>query len=179
MKSAELEKTLEGFEKKELIRLIIELAKLKKYNMEWLEIEFQRPDGLLELLEYYKKKISRALDSNDLTSGKKAISDFKKASPSRESLIDIMIYYVEQGTEITLDCGDMYEDFYTKLESVYIETTKMRKLIGNLQLRMQGLSYLGFIRHLRIDLTLGEILLKFIFLLFFGINQMQTFEILY
>jgi len=61
MKSAELEKTLEGFEKKELIRLIIELAKLKKYNMEWLEIEFQRPDGLLELLEYYKKKISRLI----------------------------------------------------------------------------------------------------------------------
>ena len=34
MKSAELKKTLEGFEKRELIRLIIELAKLKKYNME-------------------------------------------------------------------------------------------------------------------------------------------------
>lgn len=49
MKSAELKKTLEGFEKKELIRLIIELAKLKKYNMEWPEIEFQRPDGLLEI----------------------------------------------------------------------------------------------------------------------------------
>jgi len=134
MKSAELEKTLEGFEKKELIRLIIELAKLKKYNMEWLEIEFQRPDGLLELLEYYKKKISRALDSNDLTSGKKAISDFKKASPSRESLIDIMIYYVEQATEITLDCGDMYEDFYTKLESVYIETIKLLNEWGDAKL---------------------------------------------
>jgi hypothetical protein len=87
MKSAELKKTLEGFEKMELIRLIIELAKLKKYNMEWLEIEFQKPDEPPELLEYYKKKISRALDSNDLTAGKKAIRDFKKALPSRESLI--------------------------------------------------------------------------------------------
>ena len=121
MKSTELKRTLEGLEKKELIRLIIELAKLKKYNMEWLEIEFQKPYKLPELLEYYKKKISRALDSNDLTVGKKAISDFKKASPSRESLIDIMIYYVEQGTKITLDCGDMYEDFYARLESVHIE----------------------------------------------------------
>jgi hypothetical protein len=125
MKSAELKKTLEGFEKMELIRLIIELAKLKKYNMEWLEIEFQKPDEPPELLEYYKKKISRALDSNDLTAGKKAIGDFKKTLPSRESLIDIMIFYVEQGTEITLDCGDMYEDFYTRLESVYIETIKL------------------------------------------------------
>jgi hypothetical protein len=97
MKSTELKKTLERFDKKELIRLIIELAKLEKYNMEWLEIEFQRPDGLPELLEFYKKKISIALDSNDLTAGKKAIRDFKKTSPSRESLIHIMIYYVEQG----------------------------------------------------------------------------------
>jgi hypothetical protein len=124
MKSTELKKTLERFDKKELIRLIIELAKLKKDNMEWLEIEFQRPDELPELLEYYKKKISRAMDLNDLTAAKKAIADFKKASPDRESQIDIMIYYVEQGTEITLDCGDMYEEFYTRLENVYIDAIK-------------------------------------------------------
>ena len=49
MKSAELKKTLERFDKKELIRLIIEFAKLKKDNMEWLEIELQRPDELPEL----------------------------------------------------------------------------------------------------------------------------------
>ena len=125
MKYTEMKKTLERFDKKELIRLIIELAKLKKYNMEWLEIEFQKPDELPELLKYYKMKISKALDSNDFTAAKKAITDFKKASPDRENLIDIMIYYVEQGTEITLDCGDMYEDFYTRLENVYIETIKL------------------------------------------------------
>ncbi|MCZ7396891.1 MAG: hypothetical protein O8C59_00010 [Candidatus Methanoperedens sp.] len=134
MKSTELKKTLERFDKKELIQLIIEFAKLKKDNMEWLEIEFQKPEELPELLEYYKKKILRALDSNDLTAGKKAIGDFKKASPSRESLIDIMIYYVEQGTEITIDCGDMYEDFYTRLENVYIEAIKLLNEWGDIKL---------------------------------------------
>ncbi len=134
MKSTELKKTLTRFDKKELIHLITELAKLKKYNMEWLEIEFQRPDGLPELLEYYKKKISRAWDLNDLTAAKKAISDFKKASPSRESLIDIMIYYVEQGTEIALDYGDMYEDFYTRLENVYIDAIKLLNEWGDIKL---------------------------------------------
>ncbi|GFO96247.1 hypothetical protein ig2599ANME_0436 [groundwater metagenome] len=68
----------------------MELAKLKKDNMEWLEIEFQRPDELPELLEYYKKKILRALDLNDLTAAKKAISDFKKATLDRDSLIDLI-----------------------------------------------------------------------------------------
>ncbi len=145
MKSTELKKTLERFDKKELILLIIEIAKLKKDNMEWLEIEFQKPDELPELLEFYKKKISRALDSNDFTAAKKAISDFKKASPERESLIDIMIYYVEQGTEITLDCGDMYEDFYTKLENIYIDAIKLlnewddTKLIEKFRPRMETL----------------------------------------
>ena len=134
MKSTELKKTLEKFDKKELIGLIIELAKLKKYNMEWLEIEFQKPEGLPELLEYYKKKISKALDSNDFTAAKKAITDFKKASPDRENLIDLMIYYVEQGTEITLDCGDMYEDFYTKLENVYIDAIKLLNEWGDTRL---------------------------------------------
>ncbi len=145
MKYTELKKTLERFDKKELIRLIIELAKLKKYNMEWLEIELQKPDELPELLKYYKMKISKALDSNDFTAAKKAITDFKKASPDRENLIDLMIYYVEQGTEITLDCGDMYEDFYTKLENVYIDAIKLlnewgdKKLIDKFRPRMETL----------------------------------------
>jgi hypothetical protein len=44
MRSTELKKTLEIFNKKELIRLIIESAKLNIENMEWLEIELQKPD---------------------------------------------------------------------------------------------------------------------------------------
>lgn len=111
MRSTELKKTLERFDKKELIQLIIEIAKLKRDNMEWLEIEFQKPDGLPELLKFYKMKISKALDSNDLTRAKKAISDFEKNSPEREDVIDLMIYYVEKGTEITLDCGDIMTYF--------------------------------------------------------------------
>jgi len=39
------------------------------------------------------------------------------------------------------------------------ETIKMRKSIGNLHMRMQGLSYLDFIQHLRIDLTLGKLVI--------------------
>ncbi|MBU4223059.1 MAG: hypothetical protein KKA10_15820 [Euryarchaeota archaeon] len=112
MKSTELKKTLEQFDKKDL----------------------QKPDELLELLKYYKMKISKALDSNDFTAAKKAISDFKKASPDRENLIDLMVYYVEQGTEITLDCGDMYEDFYTKLENVYIDAIKFLNEWGDTKL---------------------------------------------
>ncbi len=145
MRSTELKKTLERFDKKELIRLIIESAKLNKDNMEWLEIELQKPDELPELLKYYKMKISKALDSNDFTAAKKAISDFKKASPDRENLIDLMIYYVEKGTKITLDCGDMYEDFYTKLENVYIDAIKLlnewgdTKLIEKFRPRMETL----------------------------------------
>lgn len=145
MRSTELKKTLERFDKKEFIRLVIESAKLNKNNMEWLEIELQKPDELSEVIKYYKMKISKALDSNDFAAANKAIKDFKKAPPDRENLIDLMIYYVEQGTEITLDCGDMYEDFYTKLENVYIDAIKLlngwgdKKLIEKFRPRMETL----------------------------------------
>jgi len=78
MKSTELKKNLERFDKKELIRLIVESAKLNKDNMEWLEIELQKPDELPELLKYYKMKISKALDSNDFTAPKKTSLISKK-----------------------------------------------------------------------------------------------------
>ena len=38
------------------------------------------------------------------------------------------------GTKITLDCGDMYDDFYTRLENVYIETIKLLNEWGDIKL---------------------------------------------
>lgn len=126
MKSTELKKTLERFDKKELIRLINELAKLRKDNMVWLETKLQGHEKLLESIEHYKKKISGAFEGRiKLNVAKKAISDFRKASNDRESLIDLMLLYVEKGTEITISYGDMYEQFYYSLECMYGDAVEL------------------------------------------------------
>lgn len=126
MKSTELKKILEGYEKKELIRLVFELAKLQKDNMAWLETKLQGSEHLSESVEYYKKKILSSFEGRiNLKVAKKAISDFRKASNERESLIDLMLLYVESGTEITIKYGDMYEQFYYSLECMYGDTVEL------------------------------------------------------
>ena len=131
MKLAELKKKLVVFEKKELIGLVFELAKLRKDNMVWLETKFQDPEDIQKSVEHYKKKIScgfytRSGDLNiRLSEAKKAISDFKKASKDRESLIDLMVFYAETGTDVTIIYGDMYEQFYYSLECMYWDTVEL------------------------------------------------------
>ena len=122
----ELKKTLEGYEKKELIGLVLKLAKLRKDNMAWLKTKLQGPEHLAESIEYYKKKILSGFEGKiKLNVAKKAISDFRKASDDRKSLIDLMLLYVEKGTEITLTYGDMYEQFYYSLERMYGDAVEL------------------------------------------------------
>ena len=53
-----------------------------------------------------------------LVPAKKAIQDYKKASGDLIGTLDLMLYYVEQGTKFTLEYGDIDEPFYNSLESV-------------------------------------------------------------
>lgn len=124
----ELKKTLEGYEKKELIRLVLELARLRKDNMSWLETKLKGSAHLAESVEHYKNKILSGFEGRiKLNVGKKAISDFRKASNDRESLIDLMLLYVEKGTEVTLTYGDLYEQFYYSLECMYGDAVELLK----------------------------------------------------
>lgn len=128
----ELKKTLEGYEKKELIGLVLELARLRKDNMAWLETKLQGSEHLAESVEHYKKKILSGFEGRiKLNVAKKAISDFRKASNDRESLIDLMLLYVEKGTEITLTYGDMYEQFYYSLECMYGDAVELLNKWGD------------------------------------------------
>jgi hypothetical protein len=132
MKSAELKNTLEQFDKKDLIKLVLDLAKLQKDNMAWLDTKLQGSKHISESVEYYKKKILSSFEGRiNLKVAKKAISDFRKASNDRESLIDLMLLYVESGTEITIKYGDMYEQFYYSLECMYGDTVELLNKWGD------------------------------------------------
>ena len=73
----------------------------------------------------YKKIIkreffpTRGFGKARLAVSKKAISDFKKLCKSETDLIDLMLFYVEQGVQFTLTYGDITEAFYTSLEDVF------------------------------------------------------------
>lgn len=116
---------LNDLNKSELIRLVEELAKLRKENLVYLEAKFAGPSELLEVIQYYKKIIQnefypmRGEPKMRLSIAKKAINDFKKASQNKEAVLDLMIFYIETGTKFTNDYGDINEAFYMSMESMY------------------------------------------------------------
>ena len=128
MSIKELKFGLRKLSQEDLIDLIVDLYHKNKKVKEQLDYHFNPNEP--ELVAYYKQKVLEAFfpkrgDTFYLKLGKQAISDFKKMKPSYNSLIDLMMYYVECGVELTLQYGDINEGFYSSLESVYEEVMKL------------------------------------------------------
>ncbi|WP_367949337.1 DUF6155 family protein [Bacillus sp. FJAT-29790] len=60
-----------------------------------------------------------------LNEAKKAISDFKKLTRDDLRTTDLMLYYVEQGVEFTSSYGDINENFYISMETMYEKVTNI------------------------------------------------------
>jgi len=119
----DVKKIIAEKDKKELIKLVGDLYRLNKANKTFLHTRF--PVGEVSLEPYYKI-VSDALYPDppwkkpvSLSAGKKAISDYFKATNDKVGEIALMIYYVEMGTRFTSEYGDMDENFYYSLESVF------------------------------------------------------------
>ena len=128
MSKRELKKKLESFDKKKLIDLISDFYDKNKSIKEYLDY-YVNPDEK-ETLKIYKIKVREAFYPKrgfgfKIAFGKKAISDFRKLKPSADSLIDLLMTYVESGVEFTNDFGDFDEGFYSSIESVYYDAMKL------------------------------------------------------
>jgi Family of unknown function (DUF6155) len=124
----ELKKELKKLDQANLIDLIIDLYQKNKPVMEQLDFRFNPNET--ELVKSYKKKVLEAFypkrgDQFHLKIGKQAISDFRKLKTKPDSLADLMIYYVECGVRLTREYGDIDENFYSSLESVYQDVMKL------------------------------------------------------
>ena len=54
-----------------------------------------------------------------LAAGKKAISDYFKASKDKAGQLELMVHYLESGNQFTVELGDINEQFYSSLESMF------------------------------------------------------------
>jgi len=122
MSKRDLKMELADFDKKKLIGLISELYDKNKSVKEYLDY-YLNPDEKASL-KAYREKVREAFYPKrgfgfKLALGKKAISDFRKLKPSVDSLIDLMLYYVQCGVEFTNDYGDIDENYYLSLERTY------------------------------------------------------------
>jgi hypothetical protein len=62
---------------------------------------------------------ARGLPQMRLSVARKAIADYQKVSGSLAGRIDLMLAYVEAGVSCTNTYGDLHEQFYSSMESMY------------------------------------------------------------
>ena len=118
-------KELKKLGKEELYALLLELSSLRKENADLLKLKLQ--SGADEAITYYKQKIKEALwqEKTNLREARKALVDFKKISKNQEHLLELMIFYLENGEKIDHEYGDMYEAFYSSMETMFEQIIKM------------------------------------------------------
>ena len=126
----EIKNELKKLDKDKIVDILTDLYKKNKAVKEYFDFYFDPNEK--ELFKKYRDKVFEAFypkrgDNLKLKDGKKAISDFKKLGPSTELIADLMLFYVETGVEYTNDFGDIDDNFYSSLESTYVEALKLMR----------------------------------------------------
>ena len=121
---SQLRRTLTNLDKPELLDLIQQLYKLNPDNKVFLTSRLSTLDPS-ELAEPYRQIIRAQLNpargepTLSLRTARKAVTDFRKACDEPAAVVDVMLFYVEQGVACTNRYGDLYESFYNSMESMY------------------------------------------------------------
>ena len=122
---------LDNGSKPALIALVKDLYDASPDNRDFLQARFQAEKNSGTALEKYRHKIVeqffpvRGFGKLKLSEARKAIRDYRKATGNLDGTIDLMLTYVENGTEFTHQFGDINESFYNSLESVLNEMAQL------------------------------------------------------
>ena len=118
---------LVSLDKPELVALLKALFDHSIESRAFLSARFLA-DGVPDaILNKYRKRIvdqffpGRGDGKPDLRSARRTIRDYRKATSDLVGTVDLMLTYVESGTEFTNQFGDISESFYNSLESVLDE----------------------------------------------------------
>jgi hypothetical protein len=114
---------LAGHDKAALVGLIADLYDYSEQNRSFLHARFSLG---ADPLKPYKKIIDDALCPDvmknkpiRIAKGKQAIADYSKAIGDPKEKLELMLFFVESGTQFTLEFGDIDENFYVSLERMY------------------------------------------------------------
>jgi hypothetical protein len=122
-----IRRQLDDWSKPALVALVKDLHDASPDNRDFLLARFQAEENAGAALEKYRRKIveqffpARGDGKLKLAEARKAIRDYRKATGNLMGTIDLMLTYVENGTEFTHEFGDINESFYNSLESVLNE----------------------------------------------------------
>ncbi len=127
----DVRRTLASKSQKELLNLIRDLYALHPEVKDFINARFVVSAANLKP---YQKTIQEALcpdviheEDLDLERGQKAINDYKKATNDPIGTLDLMLHYVESGTQFATmyGYGDAY--FFESLDEIFTQAVKMIK----------------------------------------------------
>jgi hypothetical protein len=115
---------------KELIAQIKDLYAISDENCRFLEARFTHwQDHVQAVLADYKQEIIHCFfgergisdDLPRLRDARRLIRNYQLATKDSSGALDLLLHYVETGTEFTNTYGDINEPFYNSLESVLVD----------------------------------------------------------
>ena len=127
VKWSQVKSALAALDQPELVALLKDLFDHSIESRAFLFARFLA-DGVPDaILGRYRKRIvdqflpKRGEGKLDLRSARRTIRDYQKATSDLAGTVDLMLTYVESGTDFTNQFGDINESFYNSLESVLDE----------------------------------------------------------
>lgn len=112
----------------ELVNLVRDLHDLSQENRDFLNSRYLASG---DRLGPYKEIIDESLypDAFDnkpiqISAAKKALSQYTKATNDEAGALELMVYFVERGTQCAADLGVDDEAFYSAMESMFARVLK-------------------------------------------------------
>ncbi len=120
---SKLKPTVTNLEQSQLVKLVADLYRLSKDNQDYLHARFGVGD---EPLAPYKKTIEECMFPDvyknrpiQIAKAKGAISIYSKAVADPAGEAELMIFFVECGTDFSVNYGDIDSGFYNALSGMY------------------------------------------------------------
>ncbi|MGI9174019.1 MAG: hypothetical protein ACR2GR_01700 [Rhodothermales bacterium] len=132
-KSKSIRTLIKDLEPDELREVIIELCKLSNKNKQFLALYLQSSEVASPepVVEEAKQKIKVCFYGRgqfpklDLRGARSVVSEYGKVLKDYpHEVTELKLYYVEVGTAITNEYGDLYENFYDSLASMFTSFCK-------------------------------------------------------
>ena len=118
-----LRATIKEMDAKGVAKLAIDLCSLSSDAMDFAEARLQVGE---EPLQSYKARIETAVfpdpykkQTLKIKEARRAIAEYAKASDSEDGLLDLMLHFVECGTEFTANYGDINGKFYDSMITMF------------------------------------------------------------
>jgi len=131
---SQIKNLIKNYSNQELIDLIAQLHSLTQINKDFLASRFLQ-NNHVATIERYKAEITKHIAPKEpwkesqkinIKAAKIVLSQYQKIVNNQFGLIDLMLHYVECGSNFSVDFG-VYESYHISLESIFAKALKLMK----------------------------------------------------